>query len=154
MRMSRRDGLWRQYSSVPRMWIYWQRKHILRIARLLLLWRSRHKCLLWQSNLSSCRSVLPKALWSLNYSYRRALIVLSKTLMRAKIIIHECNEGWACSTKRDCIKKGKPYRRLSFQTFAEDEGFKPPIPGKGYTGFRVQRIRSLCQSSLRLQLQR
>ena len=30
---------------------------------------------------------------------------------------------------------------------AEDEGFKPPIPGKGYTGFRVQRIRSLCQSS-------
>ena len=32
--------------------------------------------------------------------------------------------------------------------FAEDEGFKPPIPRKGYTGFRVQRIRSLCQSSL------
>ena len=31
--------------------------------------------------------------------------------------------------------------------YAEDEGFKPPIPGKGYTGFRVQRIRSLCQSS-------
>ena len=31
--------------------------------------------------------------------------------------------------------------------FAEDEGFKPPIPRKGYTGFRVQRIRSLCQSS-------
>ncbi len=30
---------------------------------------------------------------------------------------------------------------------AEDEGFKPPIPGRGYTGFRVQRIRSLCQSS-------
>ena len=35
-----------------------------------------------------------------------------------------------------------------FHCFAEDEGFKPPIPGKGYTGFRVQRIRSLCQSSL------
>lgn len=31
---------------------------------------------------------------------------------------------------------------------AEDEGFKPPIPVNGYTGFRVQRIRSLCQSSL------
>lgn len=31
---------------------------------------------------------------------------------------------------------------------AEDEGFKPPIPVKGYTGFRVQRIRSLCQSSI------
>ena len=30
---------------------------------------------------------------------------------------------------------------------AEDEGFKPPIPKKRYTGFRVQRIRSLCQSS-------
>ena len=30
---------------------------------------------------------------------------------------------------------------------AEDEGFKPPIPERGYTGFRVQRIRSLCQSS-------
>ena len=31
---------------------------------------------------------------------------------------------------------------------AEDEGFKPPIPERGYTGFRVQRIRSLCQSSI------
>jgi hypothetical protein len=31
---------------------------------------------------------------------------------------------------------------------AEDEGFKPPIPVNGYTGFRVQRIRSLCQSSI------
>ena len=31
---------------------------------------------------------------------------------------------------------------------AEGEGFKPPIPDKGYTGFRVQRIRSLCQPSL------
>ena len=33
------------------------------------------------------------------------------------------------------------------RNMAEDEGFKPPIPGRGYTGFRVQRIRSLCQSS-------
>ncbi len=31
---------------------------------------------------------------------------------------------------------------------AEGEGFKPPIRGKAYTGFRVQRIRSLCQPSL------
>ena len=31
--------------------------------------------------------------------------------------------------------------------FAEGEGFKPPIRGKAYTGFRVQRIRSLCQPS-------
>lgn len=36
---------------------------------------------------------------------------------------------------------------LFYHSSAEDEGFKPPIPGKGYTGFRVQRIRSLCQSS-------
>ena len=38
------------------------------------------------------------------------------------------------------------FNKLRF-LFAEDEGFKPPIPEKGYTGFRVQRIRSLCQSS-------
>lgn len=41
-----------------------------------------------------------------------------------------------------CCKYNKPH---SYP--AEDEGFKPPIPEKGYTGFRVQRIRSLCQSS-------
>lgn len=41
-----------------------------------------------------------------------------------------------------------PFVQRTFATcIAEDEGFKPPIPGRGYTGFRVQRIRSLCQSS-------
>ncbi len=39
---------------------------------------------------------------------------------------------------------------FSYLFSAEDEGFKPPIPCKGYTGFRVQRIRSLCQSSFAL----
>ena len=34
-----------------------------------------------------------------------------------------------------------------FLFFAEGEGFKPPIRDKAYTGFRVQRIRSLCQPS-------
>ena len=43
-------------------------------------------------------------------------------------------------------KKGNP-ARFPFFFSAEDEGFKPPIRGKAYTGFRVQRIRSLCQSS-------
>ena len=51
----------------------------------------------------------------------------------------------ANNIKQSEIKKVQP---LTDCTCAEDEGFKPPIPGKGYTGFRVQRIRSLCQSSL------
>ena len=41
--------------------------------------------------------------------------------------------------------KKATFRLLSF--FAEGEGFKPPIRDKAYTGFRVQRIRSLCQPS-------
>ncbi len=49
---------------------------------------------------------------------------------------------------REHIKKRKAIPLTFLTCFAEDEGFKPPIPGKGYTGFRVQRIRSLCQSSL------
>ena len=34
-----------------------------------------------------------------------------------------------------------------YYQLAEVEGFKPPIRGKAYTGFRVQRIRSLCHTS-------
>ena len=44
-------------------------------------------------------------------------------------------------------EKRKSSSDFLFDLKAEDEGFKPPIPEKGYTGFRVQRIRSLCQSS-------
>ena len=46
------------------------------------------------------------------------------------------------------LKEKRKLQKVSFFSIsAEDEGFKPPIPCKGYTGFRVQRIRSLCQSS-------
>ena len=54
-----------------------------------------------------------------------------------------------------CIikKQKKPSSKLEVSfafnyLLAEEEGFKPPIPRKEYTGFRVQRIRSLCHSSL------
>ena len=46
------------------------------------------------------------------------------------------------------MKKKETPQGFLFSFSAEDEGFKPPIRGKAYTGFRVQRIRSLCQSSL------
>ena len=45
------------------------------------------------------------------------------------------------------MKKKETPQGFLFSFSAEDEGFKPPIRGKAYTGFRVQRIRSLCQSS-------
>ena len=48
---------------------------------------------------------------------------------------HRCG----CTKKPQCLHE--------HCGMAESEGFKPPIPEKGYTGFRVQRIRSLCQLS-------
>lgn len=52
-----------------------------------------------------------------------------------------------CKYKKG-VYSDTPFLSSDMFCSAEDEGFKPPIPRKWYTGFRVQRIRSLCQSSL------
>ena len=44
--------------------------------------------------------------------------------------------------------KKKAVNKMLTASEAEVEGFKPPIRVRAYTGFRVQRIRSLCHTSL------
>ena len=48
----------------------------------------------------------------------------------------------SCDTHKIWLRYSLP------NSFAEVEGFKPPIHLWAYTGFRVQRIRSLCHTSL------